>query len=96
MTVTKKELANHLWETMGLTQRESMKMVETFFDSMREAIVVDSDLILSGFGRFTVRDKSPRPGRNPKTGQPHEIKARRVVTFHASALFRARCNQDLP
>lgn len=96
MTVTKVELANHLWETMGTTHKEAVQMVEAFFDNMRECIVEHSELMLSNFGRFAVRDKAPRPGRNPITGQPHVIKARRVVTFSASPLLRARCNPELP
>ncbi|MBU2726039.1 HU family DNA-binding protein, partial [Acidithiobacillus ferridurans] len=67
MTVTKVELANHLWETMGTTHKEAVQMVEAFFDNMRECIVEHSELMLSNFGRFAVRDKAPRPGRNPIT-----------------------------
>ena len=96
MTVTKADLADHLWETMGLTQREAMQMVDTFFDSMRAGIVADSGLMLSNFGRFTVLDKTSRPGRDPRTGQPYEIRARRVVTFSAGPHLRARCNPELP
>ena len=96
MTVTKNELANHLWETMGWTHKEAMHMVDAFFDQLRAAIVADSELMLSNFGRFAVRDKASRPGRNPKNGQPHVVKARRVVTFSASPLLRARCNPELP
>ena len=96
MTVTKNELANHLWETTGWTQKEAGQLVDTFFDQMRAAIVADSELLLSNFGKFTVRDKVSRPGRNPKTGQPHVVQARRGVTFSASSFLRARCNPDLP
>ena len=96
MTVTKADLANHLWETMGWTHNEAMHMVDVFFDQLREGIIEHSELKLSNFGRFAVRDKASRPGRNPKTGQPHVIQARRVVTFSASPLLRARCNPELP
>ena len=57
MTVTKNELANHLWETMGWTHKEAVQMVDAFFDQLRAAIVADSELLLSNFGRFAVRDK---------------------------------------
>ena len=96
MTVTKNELANHLWETLGWTHKEAVHMVDAFFDQLRAAIVADSELLLSNFGRFAVRDKASRPARNPKTGQPHVVRARRVVTFSASPLLRARCNPELP
>ena len=96
MTITKKDLANHLWEVGGWTHLQAEQLVDAFFENMRAAIITDSELKLSGFGRFTVRAKSSRPGRNPKTGQSCEIKARRVVTFSASALLRAKSNQILP
>ena len=96
MTITKKDLANHLWEVSGWTHPQAEQFVDAFFENMRAAIIADSELKLSGFGRFTVRAKSSRPGRNPKTGQPYEIKVRRVVTFSASVLLRAKTNQILP
>ncbi|QLK42728.1 integration host factor subunit alpha [Acidithiobacillus ferrooxidans] len=96
MTITKKDLANHLWEVGGWTHPQAEQFVDAFFEHMRAAIITESELKLSGFGRFTVRAKSPRPGRNPKTGQPCEIKARRVVTFSASALLRAKTNPNVP
>ena len=96
MTITKKDLANHLWEVGGWTHPQDEQLLDAFFENMRAAIITDSELKLSGFGRFTVRAKSSRPGRNPKTGQPCGIKARRVVTFSASALLRAKSNQIFP
>ena len=71
-------------------------MVDTFFGSMRAGIVADSGLMFSNFGRFTVLDKSPRQVRDPITGQPYEIRARRVETFSVGPLLRARCNPELP
>ena len=96
MTITKKDVANHLWEVGGWTHPQAEQFVDAFFEHMRAAIITESELKLSGFGRFTVRAKSSRPGRNPKTGQPYEIKARRVVTFSASVLLRTKSNQILP
>jgi len=95
MTVTKEDLTNHLRDTIGLNARETKALVESFFDGIREALASGDAVLLSGFGKFAVRDKPPRPGRNPRTGQPREITARRVVTFHASPGLRARCNPDL-
>lgn len=83
-TLTKAELAETLFEKVGLNKRESKDIVEMFFDSIRDALVQGDAVKLSGFGNFQVRDKPARPGRNPKTGEVIPISARRVVTFHAS------------
>ena len=96
MTITRKDLEDHLWKVGGWARPQAEQLVDAFFEHMFSAIIADSELKLSGFGKFTVRAKSPRPGRNPKTGQPCEIKARRVVTFSASALLRAKTNPNVP
>lgn len=83
-TLTKAELAETLFEKVGLNKRESKDLVETFFDHIRDALARGDNVKLSGFGNFQVRDKPARPGRNPKTGEVIPISARRVVTFHAS------------
>ena len=83
-TLTKAELAELLFERLGLNKRESKDMVEAFFDIVQTALVLGDDIKLSGFGNFNIRRKAPRPGRNPRTGEAIPIKARNVVTFHAS------------
>ena len=83
-TLTKAELAELLFERLGLNKRESKDMVEAFFDIVHVALVSGDDIKLSGFGNFNIRRKAPRPGRNPRTGEAIPIKARNVVTFHAS------------
>ena len=83
-TLTKSELAELLFEQVGLNKREAKDMVETFFDEIRNALERGEAVKLSGFGNFQLRDKPQRPGRNPKTGEEIPITARRVVTFHAS------------
>lgn len=83
-TLTKAELAELLFEQVGLNKREAKDMVETFFGEIRDALERGSEVKLSGFGNFQLRDKPQRPGRNPKTGEEIPITARRVVTFHAS------------
>jgi integration host factor subunit alpha len=83
-TLTKAELAELLFEQVGLNKREAKDMVETFFDEIRDALERGESVKLSGFGNFQLRDKPQRPGRNPKTGEEIPITARRVVTFHAS------------
>jgi integration host factor subunit alpha len=88
-TLTKAELAELLFEYVGLNKREAKDMVETFFDEIRGALERGESVKLSGFGNFQLRDKPQRPGRNPKTGEEIPISARRVVTFHASQKLKA-------
>lgn len=83
-TMTKAELAEALFDRLGLNKREAKDMVDGFFDEIRQALERGESVKLSGFGNFQLRDKPTRPGRNPKTGEEIAITARRVVTFHAS------------
>jgi integration host factor subunit alpha len=92
MTLTKAELADLLYEQVGLNKREAKDMVEAFFEEVRIALESGDSVKLSGFGNFELRKKSERPGRNPKTGEEIPITARRVVTFHASQ--KLKCKVD--
>lgn len=89
-TLTKADLAEMLFENVGLNKREAKDMVETFFDEIRGALERGESVKLSGFGNFQLRDKPQRPGRNPKTGEEIPISARRVVTFHASQKLKTQ------
>ena len=82
--LTKAQLAELLFEHIGLNKRESKDMIDAFFDLIAERLVEGEDVKISGFGNFQIRVKAPRPGRNPRTGEPIPIEARRAVTFHAS------------
>ena len=95
-TLTKAELAGLLFERLGLNKRESKDMVEAFFDLIHATLVSGADVKLSGFGNFNIRRKAPRPGRNPRTGEAIPIKARNVVTFHASHKLKAVVQGDIP
>src|SRR5574339_44095 len=88
-TLTKAELAELLFERLGLNKRESKDMVEAFFELVHESLVNGGEVKLSGFGNFNIRRKAPRPGRNPRTGEAIPIDARNVVTFHASHKLKA-------
>ncbi len=88
-TLTKAELSELLFERLGLNKRESKDMVEAFFDIIHGTLVAGEDVKMSGFGNFNIRRKAPRPGRNPRTGESIPIKARNVVTFHASHKLKA-------
>ncbi len=83
-TLTKADLAELLFERLGLNKRESKDMVEAFFENIHATLMVGEEVKLSGFGNFNIRRKAPRPGRNPRTGETIPINARNVVTFHAS------------
>ncbi|MDR1276956.1 MAG: integration host factor subunit alpha [Candidatus Accumulibacter sp.] len=95
MKLTKAELADLLFEKLGLNKRESKNMVEAFFKEISVALEQNDHVKLSGFGNFQLRDKPQRPGRNPKTGEKIPITARRVVTFHASQKLKAEMRQSL-
>jgi integration host factor subunit alpha len=82
--LTKAQLADLLFEQIGLNKRESKDMIDAFFDLITQSLVDGVDVKISGFGNFQVRTKAPRPGRNPRTGEAIPIEARRAVTFHAS------------
>lgn len=83
-SLTKAQLAEMLFEQIGLNKRESKDMIDAFFDLISGSLVEGDDVKISGFGNFQIRTKAPRPGRNPRTGEAIPIRARRVVTFHAS------------
>jgi integration host factor subunit alpha len=95
-TLTKAELAEMLFERLGLNKRESKEMVEAFFEQVNETLVQGADVKLSGFGNFQIRRKAPRPGRNPRTGEAIPINARNVVTFHASQKLKGMVQGDIP
>ena len=95
-TLTKAELAGLLFDRLGLNKRESKDMVEAFFEIVHGTLVAGQDVKLSGFGNFNIRRKAPRPGRNPRTGESIPIKARNVVTFHASHKLKALVQGDTP
>ena len=82
--LTKAQLADLLFEHIGLNKREAKDLIDAFFDLIAHNLVEGEDVRISGFGNFQIRTKAPRPGRNPRTGEPIPIEARRVATFHAS------------
>lgn len=92
--LTKAQLADLLFDQIGLNKRESKDMVDAFFDLLVQRLVQGQDVKLSGFGNFQLRTKAPRPGRNPRTGQSIPIEARRVVTFHASSKLKEQIQQQ--
>jgi integration host factor subunit alpha len=90
MALTKADLAEKLYEEMQFSKRESKDIVELFFEELRIALAAGESVKLAGFGKFDLREKKERPGRNPKTGVEIPITARCVVTFRPGQRLRAR------
>jgi phenylalanyl-tRNA synthetase beta chain len=90
MALTKAEMAEALFNQLGLNKREARELVDLFFEEVRGALSQGEQVKLSGFGNFDLRDKNQRPGRNPKTGEEIPISARRVVTFRPGQKLKAR------
>ena len=90
MALTKADMAERLFDDVGLNKREAKELVEAFFEEVRGSLEVGRQVKLSGFGNFDLRDKNQRPGRNPKTGEEIPISARRVVTFRPGQKLKAR------
>ncbi len=94
MALTKAELADALFDELGLNKREAKEFVDLFFEEIRERLEAGEEVKLSGFGNFELRSKNQRPGRNPKTGEEIPISARRVVTFRPGQKLRLRVEFD--
>ncbi len=90
MTLTKIEIVEHLVEQLSLDKNIAKELVEQFFEEIRVALENGNDVKLSGFGNFQLREKSSRPGRNPKTGEEIPVSARRVVSFKPSQKLKDR------
>jgi len=90
MSLTKADIADRLFNEVGLNKREAKEFVDAYFEVIRQALENGENVKLSGFGNFQLRGKNQRPGRNPKTGEEIPISARRVVTFRPGQKLRAR------
>ncbi|MEY4768004.1 MAG: integration host factor subunit alpha [Pseudomonadota bacterium] len=90
MALTKADFAEKLFNDLGLNKREAKIIVELFFKEIKDSLEKGEEVKLSGFGKFELRDKTSRPGRNPKTSEEVTITARRVVTFKSGQKLKAR------
>lgn len=90
MALTKADIVEMLFDELGLNKREAKELVDCFFEEIRDSLAAGRQVKLSGFGNFDLRDKSQRPGRNPKTGEEIPITARRVVTFRPGQKLKTR------
>lgn len=94
-TLTKSDMIEHLMHELNLTRQEGRCLVESFFDELSDSLIEGKEVKLSGFGNFELKDKNSRPGRNPKTGEPVDVSARRVVTFKTGQKFRQKVDERL-
>jgi integration host factor subunit alpha len=90
MTLTKADLAESLFDEVGLNKREAKELVELFYEEIKRSLERGEQVKLSGYGNFDLREKKQRPGRNPKTGEEIPISPRRVVTFRPGQKLKAR------
>ena len=90
MTITKDSLVEMIHNEVGLNKREAKELIECFFEQIKVSLENGNDIKFSGFGNFILRNKSPRPGRNPKTGEEVTISERRVVTFKSGLKLKSK------
>ena len=90
--MTKADIIEQIYEKVGFSKKESAEIVELVFDTMKETLQKGDKIKISGFGNFVVRQKRPRIGRNPQTGEEIEISARRVLTFRPSQVLKTALN----
>ena len=87
-TITRSDLADSIYNELGFSHSESLKLVDSVLDNMITAMTTDKSLKLSGFASFIQHKKTQRIGRNPRTGEEHVITARKVISFKASHLLK--------
>lgn len=92
MSLTKEKIINDIYNYVGLSKNQSRNVVESLFELTKEVLEKGEDLLISGFGKFEVKDKRARRGRNPQTTQDLHLRARRVVVFKASGVLREKLN----
>ena len=95
MAITKEKLTILLQDQLGISRQESRQLVERFFKIMKDTLSQGEDLLISGFGKFSVRHKKARRGRNPQTKENLTISARKVVVFKASGVLRQRLSGQM-
>ena len=93
-TITKADIVEYLHTQLGLNKSESKKLIEDFFDEIKDSLARNEEVKLSEFGNFELLNKKSRPGRNPKTGEEVIISARRVVTFRAGNKLRKKIDSQ--
>ena len=92
MTLTKALIVEALWNKTDIPKLRSAELVDTVFELMKQTLESGEDVLISGFGKFSVREKQERKGRNPQTGEPLMLSARKVVTFKCAGVLKDKIN----
>lgn len=93
MALTKTQIVDSVQDRIGFSRKKSTELVETLIEIIKSTIEIDDDVLISGFGKFCIKDKGVRKGRNPATGADMMLKKRKVVTFKCSSVLRDKVNQ---
>lgn len=94
MTLTKEKIITSIYDQVGLSKSQSQSVVEKLLEIIKEALEKGEDILISGFGKFAVKNKTERRGRNPQTTEELKLRARRVVVFKTSGVLRDRINGE--
>lgn len=94
MALTKESIINSVYHQVGLSKSQSRLMVESLLELIKKTLENGENLLISGFGKFVVKDKSARRGRNPQTTEDLQLRARRVVVFKTSGVLRDKINRN--
>lgn len=95
MALTKREIVEYICENTGMTKKECISAVEATFGIIKEELTGGNDVKISGFGKWSVKHKGERNGRNPQTGEPLKIRSRKVITFSASEILKSGINEEV-
>lgn len=93
MALTKEKIINTVFEEVGVSKNQSRQVVEALLEMVKDTLEEGEDLLISGFGKFVVKQKRPRRGRNPQTKEDLQLRARKVVVFKTSGVLRRRINE---
>lgn len=92
MALTKHEIAEQVFNELGLSKKRSIEIIESLIEQIKKSLESGEDVLISGFGKFRVKEKKERKGRNPATGEDAILPARRIVTFNCSGKLRKKIN----
>ena len=94
MTLTKADIAEQIYQEVGSTKKQSARVVDSLFELIKQTLEDGTDVLISGFGKFSVRERKERKGRNPLNGEPITLTSKKVVTFSCSGKLREKINGD--
>ena len=94
MALTKEKIIDSIYNQVGLSKSQSRSVIERLLEIMKQSLKSGEDILISGFGKFVVKEKSARRGRNPQTTEDLQLRARRVVVFKTSGVLRDKINKN--